>query len=166
VVDEVVQPKPDQREFMINVRVAVLEDLELIVLFQKALASETEDTALDSDVLVAGVRSALVDPVKGEYLIAEYQEEPVGCLLTVREWSDWRNGDVIWIHSLYVKQEVRRRGVFKQLYMYLRHAVETDEDLKGIRLYVHRDNELAQSAYQSFGMDGDHYRLFQWMPDD
>ena len=84
---------------------------------------------MDSDALVAGVQSALVDPVKGEYLIAECQEEPVCCLFTVREWSDWRNGDVIWIHSLYVKQEVRRRGVFKQLYMHLRHAVETDEDL-------------------------------------
>jgi GNAT superfamily N-acetyltransferase len=151
---------------MINVRPAVLQDHALIVDFQQKMASETEDVTLNAEALSEGVRAALLDPVKGEYLIAETDEEPVGCLLTVREWSDWRNGEVIWIHSLYVIPEVRRKGVFKQLYVHLRHMVETDDDLKGLRLYVHRDNTLAQSAYQSLGMDGDHYRMFEWMPGD
>ena len=150
---------------MVNVRSAVLEDLALIVAFQQEMASETEEMSLDPDVLSDGVRAVILDPIKGEYLIAEMDEEPVGCLLTVREWSDWRNGEVIWIHSLYVTPEVRRKGVFKQLYVHLRHMVETDDELKGLRLYVHRDNILAQSAYRSLGMDGDHYRLFEWMPE-
>lgn len=151
---------------MINVRPAVLEDLATIVDFQLRMASETEDVSLEETVLNEGVRAALLDPVKGEYYIAEMDDEPVGCLLTVREWSDWRNGEVIWIHSLYVTPDARRKGVFKQLYVFLRHMVETDADLKGLRLYVHKDNTLAQNAYQSLGMDGDHYRLFEWMPED
>jgi GNAT superfamily N-acetyltransferase len=93
-------------------------------------------------------------------------DESVGCLFTVREWSDWRNGEVVWIHSLYVTPDARRKGVFKQLYVYLKHMVESDPELKGLRLYVHRDNALAQSAYAALGMDGDHYRLFEWMPED
>ncbi|MBS13752.1 MAG: GNAT family N-acetyltransferase [Gemmatimonadetes bacterium] len=149
---------------MINIRPAVVEDHELIVSFQLKMAQETEDVALDSETLSAGVWAALLDPVKGEYLVAEFNDERVGCLLTVREWSDWRNGEVIWIHSLYVVPEARRKGVFKQLYLYLKHQVDEDPELRGLRLYVHRDNTLAQSAYASLGMDGDHYRMFEWMP--
>lgn len=151
---------------MTIVRPAVTEDLELIVDFQLRLANETEDISLDAVVLTLGVRAALLDPLKGEYFIAEVDDGPVGCLFTVREWSDWRNGEVIWIHSLYVVSEARRKGVFKQLYVHLRHLVEQDPDLKGLRLYVHQGNALAQNAYRSLGMDGDHYRLFEWMPDD
>ncbi|MBT98192.1 MAG: GNAT family N-acetyltransferase [Dehalococcoidia bacterium] len=150
---------------MINVRPAVLEDQTLIATFQQQMANEAEGVSLAADVLEQGVRAALIDPLKGEYLIAELDEEPVGCLLTVREWSDWRNGEVIWIHSLYVTQDARRKGVFKQLYVYLRQMVETDSNLKGLRLYVHRDNTLAQNAYKALGMDGDHYQLFEWMPE-
>ena len=151
---------------MVNVRPAVLEDHAMIAEFQQQMASETENVTLDADVLSEGVRAVLLDPIKGEYFIAELEGEPVGCLLTVREWSDWRNGEVIWIHSLYVIEEARRKGVFKQLYVYLRHRVESDAEIKGLRLYVHKDNTLAQSAYASLGMDGDHYRMFEWMPDD
>ena len=150
---------------MINVRPAVLEDQTLIATFQQQMANEAEGVSLAADVLEQGVRAALIDPLKGGYLIAELDEEPVGCLLTVREWSDWRNGEVIWIHSLYVTQDARRKGVFKQLYVYLRQMVETDSNLKGLRLYVHRDNTLAQNAYKALGMDGDHYQLFEWMPE-
>ena len=151
---------------MTVVRSAVLEDLDLLVDFQLRLAEETEELGLDPDVVTQGVRAALLDPVKGEYYVAEEDDGPVGCLFTVREWSDWRNGEVVWIHSLYVVPESRRKGVFKQLYLHLRRLVEQDPDLKGLRLYVHRDNESAQNAYRSLGMDGDHYRLFEWMPDD
>ena len=134
--------------------------------FQQRMAAETEGLTLDLETLSEGVRAALLDPVKGEYYIAELNDESVACLFTVREWSDWRNGEVIWIHSLYVTPEARRQGVFKKLYLYLRRLVEADDDLKGLRLYVHQDNRLAHSAYQSLGMDGDHYRLFEWMPED
>jgi ribosomal protein S18 acetylase RimI-like enzyme len=151
---------------MTIIRQAVIDDLDLIVDFQLRLAEETEDLLLKADVLNLGVRAALLDPLKGEYYIAEVDQEPVGCLFTIREWSDWRNGKVVWIHSLYVAPEARRKGVFKQLYVHLRHMIENDADLKGLRLYVHKDNELAQNAYRSLGMDGDHYRLFEWMPED
>lgn len=149
-----------------HVRPAVIEDQALIVDYQMRMASETEDMNLDETILSEGVRAALLDPTKGKYYIAEMHHEPIGCLFTVREWSDWRNGEVVWIHSLYVVSEVRRKGVFKQLYLHLKHMVENDTYLKGLRLYVHRDNLIAQSAYTALGMDGDHYRLFEWMPQD
>ncbi len=151
---------------MVQVRSAVIEDLETIVDFQQQMAQETEGMPLDRATLEEGVRAVFLDPTKGEYFLAEIDEEPVGGLLTVREWSDWRNGDVVWIHSLYVVPEARRQGVFKQLYIHLKHLVETTEDLKGLRLYVHHTNEIACSAYGALGMDGERYRMFEWMPGD
>lgn len=151
---------------MIHIRSAVLEDLEAIADFQQEMARETEGVPLDRGVLEKGIHAVFLDPTKGEYYVAEIEGVPVGALLTVREWSDWRNRYVIWIHSLYVVPDARRKGVFCQLYFHLKSMIETSEDLVGLRLYVHRSNEIAHSAYQSLGMDGDRYQMFEWMPED
>ena len=150
---------------MILVRPAVLEDLDVIADFQVRMARETEDFDLRKETLEDGVRAVFDDPTKGEYYVAEIEGEPVGVLLTVTEWSDWRNGEVIWIHSLYVIPEARRQGVFREMYLYLKHKVGASSELRGLRLYVHNDNEAAQRVYESLGMDGDRYRLFEWMPE-
>ena len=120
---------------MVQIRPAVIDDLATIVEFQQRMAEETEGLPLDKATLEEGVRAVFLDPTKGEYFLAELDEEAVGGLLTVREWSDWRNGEVVWIHSLYVEPEARRQGVFKQLYLYLKHLVETTDELMGLRLY-------------------------------
>lgn len=151
---------------MVQIRPAVIDDLATIVEFQQRMAEETEGLPLDKATLEEGVRAVFLDPTKGEYFLAELDEEAVGGLLTVREWSDWRNGEVVWIHSLYVEPEARRQGVFKQLYLYLKHLVETTDELMGLRLYVHHSNEIACSAYGALGMDGERYRMFEWMPGD
>jgi len=37
------------------------------------------------------------DSNKGTYMIAQCDDRIVGSLLTIPEWSDWRNGTVLWI---------------------------------------------------------------------
>jgi len=146
-----------------TVRPAVLEDLSLIVDFQLRMASETEEVELDEAVLSEGVRAVLLDPLKGEYYIAMLDEEPVGCLLTVREWSDWRNGTVLWIHSVYVVPGARKQGVFRKLYENLQTRVVSSDGLKGLRLYVETENGNAQRVYEKMGMSAEHYKLFEWL---
>ncbi|WP_334295967.1 GNAT family N-acetyltransferase [Clostridioides difficile] len=34
------------------------------------------------------------------------------------EWSDWRNGNFLWIQSVYVDKEYRRKGIFNYLFNY------------------------------------------------
>ena len=84
-------------------------------------------------------------------------------LMTVPEWSDWRNGTVLWVHSVYVVPEARRQGVFTAMYGHLRSAVERSDDLVGLRLYVDRANEPAQRVYEAMGMSRDHYHLYEWL---
>ena len=83
--------------------------------------------------------------------------------MAIPEWSDWRNGTVLWIHSLYVIPEVRRHGVFKKLYLNLKKQVEQSPELVGLRLYVDKQNNLAQTIYEKLGMSRDHYELYEWL---
>jgi NAD-dependent dihydropyrimidine dehydrogenase PreA subunit len=75
-----------------------------------------------------------------------------GQLLITYEWSDWRNGTVWWIQSVYVVPEARRQGIYAGLYTYVRDLAEVEPQVRGIRLYVERANERAKAAYTKLGM--------------
>ena len=148
---------------MFTIRPAAADDAATIAEFQVAMALETEGLDLERPTVAAGVRAVFDDPAKGRYWVAETEGAIAGSLLIVPEWSDWRNGTVWWIHSLYVPPEHRRRGVFRAMYAHLRGLVQADDGLKGLRLYVERDNAGAMRTYEALGMDGDHYRVFEWL---
>ncbi|MGK7396029.1 MAG: GNAT family N-acetyltransferase [Candidatus Cyclobacteriaceae bacterium M3_2C_046] len=146
-----------------QVRVAQISDHKAIVAFQIKMAWETENLELDPGVVFKGVKAVFDDPAKGVYMIASQSNEVVGVMLLTPEWSDWRNGQVLWIQSLYVLPEHRNQGIFKLFYQNLQDKVQNDPKLRGIRLYVDKTNQLAQEVYQKVGMDGNHYQLFEWM---
>lgn len=147
----------------ILIRPGLLFDIQVIADYQVKMAWETEQLKLDPPTVELGVAAVFDDPSKGKYWLAEVNGEVVGCLLTVPEWSDWRNGTVLWIHSVYVKPEFRKHGVFRKLYSHLRTMVETSKDLRGLRLYVEKANHTAQKVYESLEMSGEHYHLFEWL---
>ena len=146
-----------------NIREASPADKKILMGFQKNMALETEGLKLDEKVLKHGLESILNDPAKGRYFVAEDQDETIGCLMITPEWSDWRNGTVWWIQSVYVDKEYRRKGVYRKLYQYIQRFVNSNPDYKGIRLYVEKNNTTAQEVYKALGMDGEHYSLFEWM---
>ena len=147
----------------ISIRPGLLFDIETIADFQIRMAFETETLKLDHATVIKGVSAVFDDPSKGKYWIAESDGHVVGCLLTIPEWSDWRNGTVLWIHSVYVLEKFRQLGIFKKLYLHLKNMVEESSDLRGLRLYVDKSNLKAQRVYESLGMSGEHYHLFEWL---
>jgi GNAT superfamily N-acetyltransferase len=84
----------------------------------------------------------------------------VGCLLILSEWSDWRNGEVWWIHSLYFVPEVRGKGFFTEFYRWI-EALARAQGVRGLRLYVDRNNRSAQQVYEHLGMSAEHYLLYE-----
>lgn len=148
---------------MIDIRPARPEDAGAIAGFQILMARETEDLELDPATVARGVDAVFTDPSKGEYWVAEADGRVVASLLTTYEWSDWRNGTVLWIQSLYVVPELRRQGIYRRMYAKLKDHVEASPGLRGIRLYVDRRNTRAQSVYAELGMTREHYELFEWM---
>jgi GNAT superfamily N-acetyltransferase len=148
---------------MIKIREGKLGDLGRIVEFEVRMAAETEGLKLDKDVVAKGARGVFEEPSRGTYWVAEEDGEVIGVCLAILEWSDWRNGTVIWIHSLYVVPEARGRGVFKQLYEHLKNRVKESPGLIGLRLYVDKKNRRAQQVYEKLGMSKDHYDLYEWL---
>ncbi len=130
-----------------HVRSATLEDLPTIVEFNRLLALETEAITLSVEVLTQGVRAALLDPQKARYFVAEIDCQVVGQLMHTREWSDWRNGDIWWLQSVYVHEDFRRAGVFRGLVEHLRAEAQASPDVVGLRLYVEEHNDRAAATY-------------------
>ena len=145
------------------VRIANKEDISQIVRFQLAMARETEGIELNPSTVEKGVSAVIEDPAKGHYYLAENGGEILGSLLTTYEWSDWRNGTIIWIQSVYVLPAQRRKGVYSQMYLHIKNKVLNSIDLNGIRLYADIDNKPAHKTYQKLGMNKDHYITFEWL---
>jgi GNAT superfamily N-acetyltransferase len=138
---------------------------QFIVDSQIHMALETEDYDLSRDSVTAGVQAVIKDPLKGCYYVAMNNDEPIACLLTVPEWSDWRNKTVLWIHSVYVAKDFRKQGVYKKMYHYLKNMVEDSSDYAGLRLYVDKRNTNAIDVYHKLGMESHHYALCEWLKD-
>ena len=145
------------------IREAVREDASTIIGFQLEMAQETEGLALDRDTLTRGVAAVFDDPSLGRYFVAEADGRVVASLMVTHEWSDWRNGMVWWIQSVYTVPEFRRRGIYAALYTNIKARVETDPHVRGLRLYVDTTNTSAQQVYTRLEMVGDHYKVFEWM---
>jgi GNAT superfamily N-acetyltransferase len=146
-------------------REATSGDLTTIVEFQIAMALETEHLSLDSEVCTQGVLAVLNDATLGRYYVGEIDGTVVGSTLITYEWSDWRNGLVWWIQSVYVKPSARMQGIYAGLYRHLQNLATADTHVRGIRLYVDRRNATAQQVYSRLGMNGEHYQVFEWMKD-
>ena len=144
-----------------SIRQALVDDGETITRFNAAMALESEGISLDRATLRSGVDAALVDEAKAFYLIAEAGGNPVGQLMVTTEWSDWRNGWIWWIQSVYVKPEARRQGVYRRLYERLTDMAGARGDIRGMRLYVMRENRVAKRTYEALGMSHSEYDLYE-----
>lgn len=148
---------------MISIRKALPAEAGTIVDFQIKMAKETEDITLAAEKLMPGAQAVFDDASKGMYYVAVLGDKVIGCLLTTYEWSEWRNGTVLWIQSVYILEEYRGQKVFRKMYEHIQKIVEQNDAYKGIRLYVEKDNVRAQKVYTALGMDGEHYRMFEWI---
>lgn len=145
------------------IRQATESDSANIVEFQVAMAWETEQVQLHGPTVIKGVAAVFADSSKGIYYVAEIDGKVAGSLLTTFEWSDWRNGTVLWIQSVYVQPEYRKRSIFSHLYKHVQELVASNPDLRGIRLYADKTNISAHGVYEHLGMTAEHYQMFEWM---
>ncbi|MCK5105815.1 MAG: GNAT family N-acetyltransferase [Cyclobacteriaceae bacterium] len=149
---------------MIKIREANRSDAPSIIDFQLKMALETENLELTKSVLESGVKAVFDEDSKGAYYVAEVDGTVVGSLLTTYEWSDWRNGQILWIQSVYVANEFRGKGIYRNMYEYIKNKVRDHKlDFKGIRLYVDKTNGVAQKVYKKLGMENHHYEMYEWM---
>ena len=145
----------------LQVRAATADDLDLMARWAQAMAIETEDKALDADIVTRGIAAGLADPGRARYYVASVDDEAAGTLMLTTEWSDWRNGWWWWIQSVYVAPAHRRKGVYRALYSHVHDLARADPEVRGLRLYVEKENVTAQRTYEFLGMVDAGYRRYE-----
>jgi ribosomal protein S18 acetylase RimI-like enzyme len=144
-----------------EIREARASDGSTIAAYNSRMAEETEGRTLDPDIVGPGVRALLDDPAHGRYWIAEAGGETIGQLMITYEWSDWRNGMIWWIQSVYVHPDWRRKGVFSALYRHVESLAAAEPGVIGLRLYVEENNKRAQRTYEALGMTNPSYLVME-----
>ena len=146
------------------IRPATPEDVDVLVRFSAAMAKETEGRRLDTARLREGTQAVLDAPERGFYIVAEVEGRSprvVGQLLVTFEWSDWRNATFWWIQSVYVDPAWRRRGVYRSMHHAILERAKRRGDVCGVRLYVERENRVAQTVYARVGLATSSYHVFE-----
>ena len=136
----------------ITIRPATSADEEIIIDFNCRLAEESESKKLDPPTVQLGVRAILANPQHGRYFLANIGNQIVGQMMHTFEWSDWRNGEIWWLQSVYVHPDFRRQGIFRSLFQHLQNEAATSPNVVGLRLYVEEHNTSAQATYEQLGL--------------
>lgn len=145
-----------------QVRPATSGDADTLVEYNCRLAAETENKQLDPTTVRRGVKALLNDDRRGRYFVACTNDEQIaGQLMHTFEWSDWRNGDIWWLQSVYVHPDFRRQGVFRKLHEHLKTLAESTPGVVGLRLYVENGNQHAQQTYHSLGFANPQYQVLE-----
>lgn len=145
-----------------TVRPATSADAEILAEFNRRLAAETENKQLDPATVRQGVETLLSDDRRGRYFVAcTHDEQIAGQLMHTFEWSDWRNGDIWWLQSVYVHPDFRRLGVFRRLHEHLKSLAESTPGVCGLRLYVENGNQRARQTYHSLGFANPQYQVLE-----
>jgi GNAT superfamily N-acetyltransferase len=147
---------------LVHVRPATPRDADAIAAMNLRLAQESEGHALDPATVARGVAAALNDPARALYFVAESDGRVAGQTLVTFEWSDWRNGFLWWLGSVYVAPELRGRGVFRALHARVEQEARAAGAV-GLRLYVWNENERARATYARLGWADANYRLLERM---
>lgn len=146
---------------IIEIRQAFAADVATIADFNIALCRETEGRELDPATVREGVRRFVSEPARGRYFVALIGGEVVGQTAHTFEWSDWRNGEIWWIQSVYVHPLHRGHGVFRALFAHIKELGGIDNECCGIRLYMERENDNARQSYRRLGLSETGYEVFE-----
>lgn len=144
---------------------ATANEAPVLARFNILLAKETENLELDQATVLSGVLHGFEMAPEVRYLVAKETPEgvPVGQLMLTREWSDWRDGWIWWIQSVYVDHAFRRRGVMRALFRRVMELAKADSGpVALVRLYVEEHNAKAQAFYRGVGMFDEGYRVWAW----
>lgn len=145
----------------IQIREGRLEDAQIIADYNQQMALETEGKELDLDTVRKGAERGLRQPEKCRYFVAEAEGTVIGQAMVTYEWSDWRNGDLWWIQSVYVLPASRRQGIFKKLYQHIETLARENTNVRGLRLYVEEENAEGQAVYKKLGMAHAGYHVYE-----
>jgi ribosomal protein S18 acetylase RimI-like enzyme len=144
----------------IIIREACESDLPSLVEYNLALAKETENLDLNKSTLRLGIQNSFA--LQGcLYFVAETEGNVVGQTMITSEWSDWRNGTIWWMQSVYVHPNYRKQGVFHKIFKHIETIAKNKLTIQSLRLYVMKNNQAGLKTYQNVGMNNSGYLVYE-----
>ena len=144
----------------LKIREAVKSDITILAKNNQALAYETENINLNLDIITSGVSNAL-NREDCHYFVAEINKMVVGQTLITYEWSDWRNGLIWWMQSVFVLFNFRKQGVYRNLFNHIENLARNNPQVKALRLYVIKNNQSGIKTYEALGMKDSGYIVYE-----
>lgn len=144
-----------------SIRDARIGDAPALARFNQMLAEETEGKRLDDTTILNGVTEGIRRTDRCRYFVAEVENQVIGQAMFTYEWSDWRNGELWWLQSVFVHPDFRRRGVFTALYRHIESLAKENDAVRGLRLYVEEENSTGQAVYAHLGMQHAGYHVYE-----
>ncbi|MFX1466106.1 MAG: GNAT family N-acetyltransferase [Promethearchaeota archaeon] len=142
-----------------SVRQAKLSDHEKLISFSVLEAKEAEGIDLSPGNVRHGILAALKNDALGKYwVLTKENEEVIGNISVIREWSNWNGGYYWWIQSLFIQPEFRGTGLMQKLIDTVKEEAQRGKGLD-LRLYVHSTNTRAIKAYRKSGFSESDYRI-------
>ncbi len=142
-----------------KVRNANLDNLDKLVEFVVAEANEAEGIVKSPDIVLNGIKFGLESPDIARYWIIENENEnPVGSVSVVKEWSDWNCAFYWWIQSMFILSAYRGMGLMETILKEVQSAAKNESAIE-LRLYVHKENTRAIRAYQKAGFRNADYTM-------
>ncbi len=145
----------------IIIRKGTLKDANIIAEFNHKMAWETESKTLKLETLQQGVIQGLTQPNLCQYYVAEKASSVLGQAMVTFEWSDWRNGQLWWLQSVYVHPDYRNQGVFKKIFSHIESLARANSRVVGLRLYVEEENQIGKLVYKNLGMVNAGYHVYE-----
>jgi GNAT superfamily N-acetyltransferase len=134
----------------INIKSATIEDVPLILTFIKELAEFEKllhEVTATEDIL----RETLFGSApKAEVIISYFENSPVGFALFFHNFSTFLGKPGIYLEDLYVKPEVRGKGIGKKLLQHLA-KLTLERDCGRLEWWVLDWNQQAIDFYRSIG---------------
>ena len=95
------------------------------------------------------------------FLVAENEKGILGFISVHSEWRDWEEGRCGEIHEIVVREEFKRKGIGKSLFLaaieYLRRRGHSK-----ITLWVGKENRIARQWYRRLGFE-EVYIVGEWV---
>ena len=149
------------------VRFAVVEDVPQILEMLRASAADQgfpdEVIVTERDLREDGFTAA---PPRFYALIAEADGRTAGMALYFVTYSTWGSRNVLYLEDLYVRREMRRFGVARELMLELQR-IAVERGCGRLQWVVHSKNAAAVKFYESLGARIlDDWRLMSSRPPD
>nr|WP_210330386.1 GNAT family N-acetyltransferase [Aliikangiella sp. G2MR2-5] len=130
-----------------------------MVEFTAEEAREAEGSIKVPATLEKGILVALEDPSIATYwVLVDEDDNPVGSVSAIKEWSDWNAGYYWWIQSMYLSPSQRGKGRMSLLLDAVKGEMKKQGGLE-LRLYVHENNTAAIDAYEKSNFEHSPYRI-------